>query len=44
MIGIRRMESAANEEYRKKMIRGFLHLYVGQVWTRVPMHGCVRLD
>ena len=30
MITIRRMETAANEEYRKKSIRGFLHLYSGQ--------------
>jgi len=30
MVTIRRMETTANEEYRKKNIRGFLHLYSGQ--------------
>jgi len=30
MIKVRRMETSANEEYRKKNIRGFLHLYSGQ--------------
>ena len=31
MVLIREMESSARELYQEKKIRGFLHLYVGQV-------------
>ncbi len=31
MSVIRRMETTAQEAYREKKIRGFLHLYSGQV-------------
>lgn len=30
MVTVRRMETAAGEAYRSKLIRGFLHLYTGQ--------------
>ena len=31
MLLIREMESRARELYQEKKIRGFLHLYIGQV-------------
>ena len=31
MVEIREMEMAARDLYQKKIIRGFLHIYVGQV-------------
>lgn len=31
MVEVREMEMAARDLYQKKIIRGFLHLFVGQV-------------
>lgn len=45
MVDVREMEMAARDLYQKKLIRGFLHLFVGQVRVggafSSPTHTCV---
>jgi TPP-dependent pyruvate/acetoin dehydrogenase alpha subunit len=36
MVLVREMEMAARDLYQKKSIRGFLHLFVGQVHMSQP--------
>lgn len=44
MTNIREMELAARDLYQKKIIRGFLHLFVGQVSIVDTYNACVHAD
>lgn len=44
MMNIREMELAARDLYQKKIIRGFLHLFVGQVSVVDIYNACVHTD
>ena len=38
MVEVREMEMAARDLYLKKIIRGFLHVFVGQVSCKIAKH------
>jgi len=44
MQTIRRLETAANQLYKEKLVRGFCHLYSGQEACAVGMEASIRKD